>query len=284
MATRSNIIGRARRQELRHHLHEAVDRIFDGPGSGDEDRWVRQVLVDVGLIFGTAGPALDYEVGRIISGVDRPYGVFRPDGSWRGAEIIVSRKRASEWRSAGYAARADWPPSEIQQEALAALLRPIASISLHSWFLHLVNALDGLRFGDVRPPLRPSSRRLWGGTKAWQQRLDGLRCAEFQVGARMLTKNAANETVAKEIGVPISTFKGWRREVANKFGPAVVREELDTARRLGRLVHQTRTQVTKGEANERDRSYCIHLEAVYRERLKKVGEGFKAQTRKKHKG
>jgi hypothetical protein len=100
----------------------------------------------------------------------------------------------------------------------------------------------------------------------------------------MLTKNAANETVAKEIGVPISTFKGWRREVANKFGPAVVREELDTARRLGRLVHQTRTQVTKGEANERDRSYCIHLEAVYRERLKKVGEGFKAQTRKKHKG
>lgn len=195
------------RSEERKRLHEAVDRILDGHGDGDPDLWVRQVLVDVGLVVRGAAPALDYEVGRIISGVDRPRGEFPGNLSWQGAGIRVSFEQASAWIATGRAARADLPSSEIQQQALAALLRPIASISLHSWLFHLAKALDALRFGEVRPPLERSNRGLWGigeGMTAWQQRLAALRWAEYQVGARKVdTKAAAYSSIATELGVPI---------------------------------------------------------------------------------
>jgi hypothetical protein len=275
-----------RRPEERKRLHEAVDRILDGPGDGDLDLWVRQVLVDIGFVVRAAAPALDYEVGRIISGVDRPRGDFPSNLSWQGAGINVTPQQYNAWKAAGEAARADWPSSEIQQEALAALLRPIASISLHGWLLHLAEALDALRFTDVRPPLQPSNRKLWGGMIAWQQRLAGLRWVEFQVGARKIkTKAAAYGTVADEFGVPLSTIKDWPRATAKLFGRAAVREELELARRVGQLVHQINAQIARGEANERDRSNCIRLEAAYsQEVLKELGESFKAPTRKKYKG
>src|SRR5262245_6041008 len=123
-----------RRLEERKRLHEAVDRIVDGPGTGDPDLWVRQVLVDLGFIFRAAAPAIDYEVGRVIVEVDRPLGHFPSNQSWQGAGLSVSAQQVNEWRAAGKAARGDRPPRAItQQRALAALLRPLASISCHSW-------------------------------------------------------------------------------------------------------------------------------------------------------
>jgi len=268
----------------RRRLHEAVDRILDGPNGREVDEWVVQVLVDIGSVIRAAAPALDYEAGRVISGVDRRHGDF-DNISWRGAGIITSPQEANAWIEAGMKARGDMPSPEIQQRALAAVLRPIANISLHSWLIHLAKALDALRFGDVRPPLQPSNRGLWGGVIAWQQRLAALRWVEFQVGARKIaTKDAARQTVAKEFGVPVPTIKDWPRATRELFGPAAVREELELARRLGEHIHQIKVQIERGKANERDRRYCTHMEAVYsQERLKEMGERFKTPTRKKQK-
>jgi len=135
------------RPEARRRLHEAVDRILDGPGDGDPDLWVRQVLVDIGLVVRAAAPALDYEVGCVIYGVDRPRGHFPLNLSWKGAGINVSSQQASQWTASGGAARGDLPPLEIQQQALAVLLHPVAEISCHRWLHDLANALDALRFG-----------------------------------------------------------------------------------------------------------------------------------------
>lgn len=79
-------------------------------------------------------------------------------------------------------------------------------------------------------------------------------------------------------------MKDWPRAAAKLFGRAVVSEELELARRVGEHVHQINGQIARGEVSERDRSYCIHLEAAYsQELLKELAKRFKAQPRKKHK-
>jgi hypothetical protein len=279
---------KAGRPEEQKRLHEAVDRILDGPGDSDPDLWVRRVLVDIGFVIRAFAPALDYEVGRIVSRVDRPHGHFPSNISWQGAGLNVTSQQASQWIAAGAAARGNWPSSEIQQQALAALFRPIASISCHSWLDHLAEALDKLRFGEVRPPLERSNRGLWGigeGMTEWQQRLAALRWVEFLVGARKMdTKAAAYRSIATELGVPIHTMKDWPRAAAKLFGRAAIREELELARRVGEHVHQINGQIASGEASERDRSYCIQKEAAYsQELLKELAKRFKARPRKRHK-
>jgi hypothetical protein len=76
MPTPSKTKRQVRRHEERRRLHEAVDRMLNGPYDKDVDKWARQVLVDLGLLVRAAAPALDYEVGRVISGVDRRRGDF----------------------------------------------------------------------------------------------------------------------------------------------------------------------------------------------------------------
>jgi hypothetical protein len=188
---------RAGRNEERHRLHEAVDRILDGPDDRAMDAWVRQALVDLGFLVRVAAPALDYEVGRTISGVSRRHGNFPINLSWEGAELSVSSEQAKAWVAAGEAARYERLPSEIRQQALAALLHPIANISCHTWLHDLVIGFDALRFGHVTPLLQRSNRRLWGSVNAWRQRLDALRWVEFQIAAGKIKKGMMRSTVSR---------------------------------------------------------------------------------------
>jgi hypothetical protein len=47
-----------RRERRRRALHQAVDRMIDGPASPDFDGWVLQVLEGLGSVFRAATPAL----------------------------------------------------------------------------------------------------------------------------------------------------------------------------------------------------------------------------------
>src|SRR5262245_27197226 len=133
------------REDERRRLHVAVDKIVDGPDPKDPDRWVRERLVGVGLAIRAAELSFDYEIGRVIEGTDRPRGIFPPNASWEGAEILVDAQQADEWIATGRAATSETPPPPAtQQRALAALLYPIASISLQPWLSDLVKALDAL--------------------------------------------------------------------------------------------------------------------------------------------
>ena len=151
------------KQEESHRLYAAVDHILDGPHGNDVDAWVRQTLVAIGLVIRAAHLALDYEIGRVISGTDRPRGDFPNNRSWVGAAISVDHDQAAEWIAAGEAALGETlPPVETQQRALAALFRPIASIALHAWLHDLADGLDALSFGEVQPIMTRSARGLAG--------------------------------------------------------------------------------------------------------------------------
>ena len=289
MSKSPRVQGQASRRDERRRLIEAVDRILNGPDDEDVDQWVRQVLVDLGLIVRAAEPALDYEVGRVIFGIERRHGYFPSNLSWEGAELSGSRQQAEAWIAKGHAARASRPSSEVQQQALAALLRPIANASCHTWLHELAEALDALRFGEVTPPLNPSDRGLWGdgkGMSAWQQRLEALRWIEFQVAAgKVNTKDDAREIVARELGPRFHTIKAWRRSAEEVLGRAVVCEELRLARRMGERVRHINGMIAKGEANERDRLSCTRYEGAYSdEGLKGLRQRFKELRRKKSKG
>jgi hypothetical protein len=244
MPKRSKPKGQARRhdQERRRQLHEAMDRILDGPDRSDVDTWVLQVLVDIGLFLRAATPAVDYETGRVVTGADRPHGYFPGNLSWQGAHLAPSLQEAGDWMVAGRAARENPPPPEMQQRALAALLRPIANVACHSWILDLVDGLEALSFGEVLPILTPSNRGLTGigkGQTAWRLRLHALRWAEFQVAAhKAKSTTEAYEGIAHEFGRSLAAVKEWRSGAAKEFGTAVVAEALEMSRRLGEWTHE----------------------------------------------
>jgi hypothetical protein len=275
------------KQEERHRLYEAMDHIVDGPGTNDVDGWVRQTLVGIGLVIRSAHLALHYEIGRVVSGRDRPHGYFPNNLSWEGSAIRVGPDQAAEWVAAGQAALDQTLPSvETQQRALAALFRPIASIALHAWLHDLADGLDALSFGEVQPIMTRSARGLAAkgkGRTAWRLRLSALRWVEFQVAARKIKrKREAYDLVADQFGRSSQAIQEWRKDTTTVLGSAAVREALDTSRRLGELAATIKRQVAAGTADDRYRDYLMDLEKTYSEdSLKKLAKSFKALPRKK---
>jgi hypothetical protein len=276
------------KQKVRHRLYKAVDHIVGGPDSDDVDSWVRQTLVAIGLVVSAAHVALHYEIGRVVSGTDRPRGEFPSNLSWVGAAIRVDPDRAAEWVAAGGTALDETLPSvETQQRALAAVLRPIATIALHPWLHDLADGLDALSFGEVQPIMARSARGLAGkgkGRTAWRLRLSALRWVEFQVAARKIkTKTEAYEAVATQFLRTSQVVQEWRKGAATALGSAVVREALELSRRLGELASTIKQQVADGTADDNYRDYLIHLETTYSaDSLRKLAKSFKALPRKKH--
>ena len=161
MTTASKCKDRAGREEERRRLHKVVDAILDGANPNDVDSWVRQTLVGIGLLIRTAQDALYYETGRVISGTDRPHGYFSRVGavSWKGAAIDGDPQRAAKWIADGEDSLETPQPVEEQQRALAALLRPIARISLYGPLEDLAKALDVLPLGVVLRIVAPSRKK-----------------------------------------------------------------------------------------------------------------------------
>jgi hypothetical protein len=275
-----------RRDDKHHRLHEAVDRVLDGPVEGRTDEWVVQVLVDIGLFIRAAAPALDFEIGRVIAGVDRPLGHFPCNTTWRNAGLSVSPEQANAWIAAGDAARSEMPSPATRQRALAALFRPVASVSCHSWLHDLVDAMDALRFGEERPLLARSDRGLHAvgkGMIAWQLRLRALCWVEFQVSSHKLkTKGEAYERVASAFLREVATIKEWHTPTSKELGGAVVREALEQSRRAGELFREI-SEGNNGDAGERDR-LLKHFEHPHSDRaLEAMATAFAALPRKKHK-
>jgi hypothetical protein len=239
MATASKRKHRAGREKERRRLHKAVDDIMDGPDPNDIDRWVRETLVGIGLMVWAAQLALHYETGRVISGTDRPHGFFPVNRLWEGAAIRVDAQLADQWMAEGNAALDKKPPrAEKQQRALAALLRPIAGISLYGPLMDLANALDALPLGEVHRIVDRSSMKLHGheeGSKIWRARKLALEWIEFQRHAKLMSKTQAERDVATAFGIGENSIKKeWKPKVQGLFEKAVAEEGLKVAERAGR--------------------------------------------------
>jgi hypothetical protein len=72
-------------RQQREELHRTLDIILDGMDGGDPDDSVRGVLTAIGWILRIAAPALDYETGRVLCGIDRPLGTYPRNTAWEGA-------------------------------------------------------------------------------------------------------------------------------------------------------------------------------------------------------
>src|SRR5262249_59411181 len=114
----------------RRRRHNTVSASLDGANPTHVDRWEREPLVGIGFLIRVAHTALEYETGRVISGVDRPHGSF-PLASWEGAltwegaAVDVDPQRTAKWIADGKEALETPQPAKKLQRALAALLRPI---------------------------------------------------------------------------------------------------------------------------------------------------------------
>jgi hypothetical protein len=287
MASASKPKDRAGRKEERRRLHAAVDSIVNGPDRNDMDAWVRETLVGIGLLIRAAHPALDYEIGRVISGTDRPHGSFPVNRSWEGAAIRVDAQLADEWIAVGEAALGEAPPpGELQQRALAALLRPIASISLYGWLSDLANALDALPLGDVHRIVARSPTKLHGykeGPKIWRVRQLALEWAEFQYRAKRMSKTKAESDVATAFGISEDSVRDWRNKVKALFGKAVVNEHLETASKMGTWCRSIADELANGrlERSSAIRGLEDYFESVYgRQRLDKLAKIYKARRRR----
>jgi hypothetical protein len=280
------------RNEPRRQLHAAADRILHGPVDGNIDGWVVQVLVDIGSVIRAAGTVLDYEVGRIMSGVDRPEGNFNNtswDLSWQGAGIEPTPEQAYDWISKGQAARGDRPSAATQQRALAALLRPIASISCHSWLHDLADGFDALSFGEAPGIFGRSTSGLHGYKQArsiWQIRLRALAWAEFQYRAKLMKKTTAIGEVASAFGIRNSdSITDWKKRAKALFGPEIVQEQLRFSGAAGLQYHSLKVKIGSGAV---ERSAVAH-EMEYFERLfgpdilVRLAQAYKQRARKNRK-
>ena len=244
MATTSKRKHRPGREDERRRLHNTVDSILDGANPNDVDGWVRETLVGIGLLIRAAQDALYYETGRVISGADRPHGYFPLASwegalSWEGAAIDVDPQRTSKWIADGKAALETPQPVEKQQRALAALLRPIARISLYGPFEDLAEALDALPLGVVDRTVEPSpKKKLHGygdGLKIWRVRKLALEWIEFQRHAKLMSKTGAEGEVANAFGIGVTSIKKeWKPKVKALFRKAVAEEGLKQAETDGR--------------------------------------------------
>jgi hypothetical protein len=287
MATASKRKHRAGREEERHRLHDAVDNILDGPDPNDMDRWVRETLVGIGLLIRAAHPALHYEIGRVISGTDRPHGSFPCNLSWEDAAISVDAQLADEWIAAGKAALGETPPPhKVQQRALAALLRPIASIALHAWLMDLASALDALPLGDVHRIVTRSSTKLHGykeGPKIWLARKLALEWIEFQRHAKLMSKTGAEREVATAFGIgEASIKKEWKPTVKALFGTAVADEGLKLAETYGRRYRSIQCELASDKLEKATVARELeHYASVYgKERLDALAKVYKRRKRR----
>jgi hypothetical protein len=284
-----------RRERRRRALYQAVDRMIDGPASPDFDGWVVQVLEDLGGFVRAATPALYYEAGRVISGVTRPRGSFPLSGdgpTWQGAALEVDPETANEWVAAGEAAlnNRKYTPhfAELVQRTLSDVLHPIANLAHHAWLVDLAVALRALPLGEIRPPLKPSSKGLhpYGrGMTGWQLKLAALGWAEFQIAAKKQKRIEAFWDVARAFGLRegSSSIQDWRGDAEKHLGQAVVRETLETARKAGQLCRSLPEQIANGQISKSvaDR-YSEYFEEVWGpERLEGIGQAFRVIPKKR---
>lgn len=252
----------------RRQLYAAVDRLLDGPGSGDMDRWVTEVLVSLGHFVRAARLAIDYEFGRILDGVDRPQGSFRSGKdfypAWEGAWIDVERPTADKWCQLGRESWGSPMSSETVQRALEAILFPIASTSYHPLLDSLVDALEALRFGEQRPLLKPSAkglRSIGQAREEYRLRLRALAWAEFQIAAGRMTKAKAIEEIAGEFERDPSSIRSWHGSVAKEFGAARVNEVMARAQVRGAIYRRLKKQADDGiPLNDADVRWQRHCE------------------------
>ena len=273
----------------RKQLHAAVDRLLDGPGTGDMDRWATEVLASLGYFVRAARFAIDYEVGRILHGVDRRHGSF-PIGNdvypaWEGAWIDVEDATADEWCQRGGDSRGAYMPPETVQRALAAILYPIASTSYHPWLFELSDALDALRFGEQPSVLKPSARGLRSIGQArteYTLRLTALAWVQFQVAAGLSNKTQAIGDVATAFEKDERSIRSWDGSVVKELGAARVDEVMTNAQVSGACYRMLLAQVDEG--NPRDRSamrYKRHYKNLFGdEALKSLAEAWARLPRK----
>lgn len=244
-------------------------------------------LAGIGLLTRAAHPALHYEIGRVISGTDRPHGSFPCNLSWEDAGISVDAQLADEWIAAGKAALGETPPPDkVQQRALAALLRPIASIALHAWLMDLANALDALPLGEVHRIVTHSPTKLHGykeGPKIWRARKQALEWAEFQYWAKRMSKTKAKSEVAIAFGISEDSVNEWKGKVEALFGKAVAKEGLEWAAMMGCRCRSIQNELASGKVKKSAEVNKLeeYFESVYgRQRLDALAGVYKARKRR----
>jgi hypothetical protein len=271
----------------RGRLHDAVDRIMDGPGSS-MDEWVVQVLADLGAFVRAACPALYYETGRVIAGVDRARGSFLVGTNgprWRGAS---QNRKPNKWTVIGEEALDESKvaqPIERKQRVLAAVLHPIARVSHHPWLIDLAEAMRALPLGQDHPLLKRSSKGLHGyhkGMWAWQLRLRALMWAQRRYGAGLDKKSDALSKVASTFEVHEDTLKRWKREAQKILGKEEVSSQLSVARNLGKFYRATKAQIANGDPPASGIvRYLDEIEGMFNETwLQKLAREFEALPRK----
>ncbi|OYW55712.1 MAG: hypothetical protein B7Y80_05010 [Hyphomicrobium sp. 32-62-53] len=236
------------RQMARRELHAHLNNILDGPGDDHVDEWVTGTLAALGYFIRAAQPAIDYEIGRVVSGIERPCGTFALGREvyplWKGASLDVDSTTAATWYKLGHTTRQPKSDSDPQSPSperiariLSQILKPISRASYFGYLIDLSNDLDALWYGEQRPLLQPRRTRKRGygvGKKARDIRLFAVAWVKFQSEAKLLTKSAASEIVCSKYGrADKKTVQDWEKELQREPIDPFVREELDFARGAG---------------------------------------------------
>jgi hypothetical protein len=284
-------------RKAQRELHAHLDTILDGPGDEQVDEWVTRTLAALGYFIRAAQLAIDYEIGRVVSGVERPQGTFALGSEvyppWKDASLDVDSKTAARWCELGRTTRQPKPTSDLSgptpkqiAQILSQILNPISRASYFGYLIDLSNDLDALWYGEQRPLLQPRRTRKRGygaGKRPRNLRLFAVAWIEFQSEAKLLTKSAASEVVCRKYGrADARSVRNWAEELLNPLLDSFVLEELAFARWAGQR-HRELMKLAESNADLSASQKRIkhHIDEYFSDnRLNRAAEQFRQLPKK----
>jgi hypothetical protein len=167
------------------------------------------------------------------------------------------------------------------------VLHPIANLAHDAWLVDLAVALRALPLGEVRPPLKPSSKGLhpYGrGMSGWQLKLAALAWVKFQVAAKKSKGMERFGTVPTHLDLKRGAlaFKNGVRQPKSIWVERSSRKrlKLPEKRQFYRSLSQ---QIANGQISKFEAKHHFeYFENVWGpERLKQIGQAFRAIPKKR---
>jgi hypothetical protein len=253
--------------ERRAHAAGGIDTANGKDKAAHEALWVAQMLVG-----GIAGWAINHQIGLALKGLQ--FVPFPTSGTLNSPEFRKARRAVDDHAHEEAGARFRYKNEThamVARKALINLLRPgTAGLNISLQQL-LLEALEGLDYGEVHPLLRPERQSRKKGSAELRAMLRALAFVEYRRG-RGSTKEAALREVACAFGVDTETVGSWENRLAQEFGRLAVAQEISFARNAASFANG---------GNERERKRAD--EQYGRDALSRLVEQYRAAQKRRSK-
>jgi hypothetical protein len=218
------------------------------------------------LVSAVAGWAINHQIGLALNGLQFvPMPTLGTFGTSKLSEFRKARDAVDDHRHECVGATFRYKEEDdgvAARKALINLLRPGTAGLNTSLQQLLLEALEGLDYGEVHPVLRPRGRRKKGPAEL-KSMLRALAFVEYR-RERGSTKEDAIHEIACAFNVDIETIGSWENRLSQEFDRLAVAQEISFARNAASFANGGNDRQRKRADDEYGSDALIRLAKQYR--------------------